>query len=120
MLQLYSAGPEDLIYNYYSDRFRHQLEQQHPNGSDTSVYPIGSINIRAIVHQTHLRIEVLNCRHLKPLETQKGQKTETSTTKANNGTLRGNFACLSAPEESLLMINKSENQINNISEVKCF
>ena len=48
LLQLYSASSEDLIYNYYAERFRHQLEQQHPNGSETNVYPIGSINIRAI------------------------------------------------------------------------
>ena len=48
LLQLYSASSDDLIYNYYAERFRHQLEQQHPNGSETNVYPIGSINIRAI------------------------------------------------------------------------
>ena len=76
LLQLYSASSDDLIFNYYSERFKHQLDQQRPSGTETNVYPIGSINIRAIVHETHLRVEVLNARHLKPLETQKGQKTD--------------------------------------------
>ena len=48
LLQLYSASPNDLILNYYSERFKHQLEQQHPNGDRTSVYPFGSITVRAI------------------------------------------------------------------------
>ena len=137
LLQLYSASPDDLIYNYYAERFRHQLEQQHPNGNETSVYPIGSINIRAIVHETHLRVEILNARHLKPLETQKGQKAENLPSKTssgntlliqnNGGKSRGtNFAtCLSAPDESLTNLTtvqefsnnttKSENQINEVS-----
>ena len=76
LLQLYSASSDDLIFNYYSERFKHQLDQQRPSGTETNVYPIGSINIRAIVHETHLRVEVLNARHLKPLETQKGQKAD--------------------------------------------
>ena len=102
LLRLYSASQEDLILLYYSDRFEHQLGQQHPNGSELSVYPIGSINIRAILHETHLRVELLNARHLKPLETQKGQKVESSNKKANAGGSRTAFAaCLSAPDESL-------------------
>ena len=48
LLQLYSASPNDLILNYYSERFTHQLDQQHPNGDQTSVYPFGSITVRAI------------------------------------------------------------------------
>ena len=76
LLQLYSASSDDLIFNYYSERFKHQLDQQRPSGTETNVYPIGSINIRAIVHETHLRVEILNARHLKPLETQKGQRAD--------------------------------------------
>ena len=111
LLQLYSATPDDLIYNYYAERFRHQMAQQHPDGSETSVYPIGSINARAIVHETHLRVEILNARHLKPLETQRGQKIENlGPNGSSGGTLnfgnsgaknRALAACLSAPEESL-------------------
>ena len=101
LLRLYSASQEDLILLYYSDRFQHQLDQQHPNGRSESVYPIGSINIRAILHETHLRVELLNARHLKPLETQKGQKTETLKPKANNSSKTAFAACLSAPDESL-------------------
>ena len=102
LLRLYSASQEDLILLYYSDRFEHQLGQQHPHGSELSVYPIGSINLRAILHETHLRVELLNARHLKPLETQKGQKVESSNKKANVGGSRTALAaCLSAPDESL-------------------
>lgn len=119
LLQLYSATSEDLIQNYYSERFRYQLEQQHPNGSETSVYPIGSINVRAIVHETHLRIEVLNARHLKPLETQRGQKNEAFSSKdtvgKSNHKAKAFAACLSAPEESLVVIEQNNRDINEVS-----
>ena len=111
------------------------MEQQHPNGDSTSVYPIGSINVRAILHETHLRVELLNARHLKPLETQKGQKgsevnnsVNNASKASDNATVRSRAlaACLSAPDESLQYheSNYSSNNVkttvkneNNINEV---
>lgn len=105
LLQLYAANPEDLILKYYKERLVHQIEQQHPQGMSTSVYPIGSITIRAIVHETHLRVEVLNARHLKPLETQRcGQQLQQNKTASNNSSSTNTMsrkafgACLASPE----------------------
>ena len=131
LLKLYSASNQDLISTYFSERFKHQLEQQHPNGDSTSVYPIGSITVRAMVHETHLRVEILNARHLKPLETQRVQTSVVpSKDSTNQGqekrstTSRHLTACLSSPDYDVISkaakgqnseAKNSDNLINEVS-----
>ena len=128
---MYSASNQDLISTYFSERFKHQLEQQHPNGDSTSVYPIGSITVRAMVHETHLRVEILNARHLKPLETQRVQTSVVpSKDSTNQGqekrstTSRHLTACLSSPDYDVISkaakgqnseAKNSDNLINEVS-----
>ena len=50
------------------------------------MYPIGSVTVRAMVHETHLRVEILNARHLKPLETQ---RVQTSVAPSKDSTNQG-------------------------------
>ena len=103
MLTLYSCSPSDLILAYYDQRY---LDQRFL--STTSTYPIGSITLRALVDRTHLRIEVLNARHLKPAHIQRrqygddimtpsfkagGGGGDALSTFSRNNTLRRSYAC---------------------------
>ena len=70
-LKLYSYNIGDLILTYYDRRY---LDQRLL--SATSTYPIGSITLRALIDRSHLRIEILNSRHLKPSHIQRRQYGE--------------------------------------------
>lgn len=61
LLELFASDSESLINSFYKQR----LLDQHsvPVGS----FPLGSINIRIQFLQSRLRVQVLNCRHLKPV-----------------------------------------------------
>ena len=60
LLQLYASDSSDLISRYLFERHREQ------NSIQPGDYELGSITIRCQLLKEHLRIEVLNARHLKP------------------------------------------------------
>lgn len=63
LLRMYASDGKTLVRTYYQERYIEQTELP-PNS-----YPCGSISIKAALWQgTHLRVEVLNARHLKPVE----------------------------------------------------
>jgi hypothetical protein len=60
-LKLYACCDVDaLVLHYFSTRY---IQQQQ-----ASSYPHGSVTVRAMLQSAHLRVEVLNARHLKPAE----------------------------------------------------
>ena len=59
-LQLYASDSSELISKYLSERYRKQKEVQPGEFVD------GSITVRCQILREHLRIEILNARHLKP------------------------------------------------------
>jgi hypothetical protein len=61
LLELFASDSESLINNFYKQRLSDQ--RSVPVG----VFPLGSINIRIQFLRSHLRVQVLNCRHLKPV-----------------------------------------------------
>ena len=87
--------------------------------------------MRAMVHETHLRVEILNARHLKPLETQRVQTSVApSKDSTNQGqekrstTSRHLTACLSSPDYDVISkaakgqiseVKNSDNLINEVS-----
>ena len=84
-----------------------------------------------MVHETHLRVEILNARHLKPLETQRVQTSVApSKDSTNQGqekrstTSRHLTACLSSPDYDVISkaakgqnseAKNSDNLINEVS-----
>ena len=92
-LKLYSFNISDLVMAYYNRRYMDQRLL-----SATSSYPIGSITLRALLDRTHLRIEILNSRHLKPSHIQRRQYGEDildsskTATFSRNHTLRRSYA----------------------------
>ena len=92
-LTLYSCNVSDLIESYYNRRYMDQRLL-----SATSTYPIGSITLRALIDRSHLRIEVLNARHLKPSHIQRRQYGEDildlskTSTFSRNHNLRRSYA----------------------------
>ena len=60
LLQLYASDSADLIAKYLRERYREQLLVK------PGEFALGSITIRCQILSEHLRIEVLNARHLKP------------------------------------------------------
>eukprot|EP00095_Tigriopus_kingsejongensis_P000958 maker-scaffold83_size396513-snap-gene-0.15 protein:Tk00958 transcript:maker-scaffold83_size396513-snap-gene-0.15-mRNA-1 annotation:"conserved hypothetical protein" len=63
LLRMYASDVKTLVNFYYRSRYLEQSELP------TNSYPCGSITIKAVLLQgSHLRIEVLNARHLKPVE----------------------------------------------------
>lgn len=44
------------------------LRYEYQSSLSPNSYPFGSITIRALVQGSHLRVEVLNARHLKPID----------------------------------------------------
>ena len=57
-LQLYASDSQILIARYVWERHREQRLMLE--------FPLGSVNIRVQLLREHLRVEVLNARHLKP------------------------------------------------------
>ena len=57
-LQLYASDSHILISRYLFERHREQKAMTE--------FPLGSVNIRVQLLREHLRVEVLNARHLKP------------------------------------------------------
>ena len=88
LLDLYSCSINDLVLSYYNRRYMDQRIH-----SATSTYPIGSITLRALLDRSHLRIEILNSRHLKPSHIQRKQYGEDVIDSSNNTTFsrNGNF-----------------------------
>ena len=92
-LTLYSCNVSDLVATYYNRRYMDQRLL-----SATSTYPIGSITLRALIDRSHLRIEVLNARHLKPSHIQRRQYGEDvldsskTSTFSRNHNLRRSYA----------------------------
>lgn len=66
LLQLYASDSAELISRYYWDRIKEQRALQ------AGEYKLGSITVRAQLLRDHLRVEVLNARHLKPPEVHRG------------------------------------------------
>lgn len=66
LLQLYASDSADLIGRYYWNRIKEQRSLQAGD------YKLGSITIRAQLLKDHLRVEILNARHLKPPEIHRG------------------------------------------------
>ena len=62
--EIFYFGKKDLIFfvRYYWERLREQKCLQ------TDDYKLGSITVRAQLLKEHLRVEILNARHLKPHE----------------------------------------------------
>ena len=65
LLKLYCCSGDDLLLAYFEQRYTDQRKL-----SAASKYPIGSLTVKAVVDNTHLRLQILNARHLKPLIVQ--------------------------------------------------
>lgn len=63
-LKLYASDSHVLIARYLWERHREQKAMQE--------FPLGSVNIRVQLLREHLRVEVLNARHLKPPDPRSG------------------------------------------------
>ena len=87
LLDLYSCGINDLVLSYYNRRYMDQRLL-----SATSTYPIGSITLRALLDRSHLRIEILNSRHLKPSHIQRKQYGEDFADSSNSAIFSRNSA----------------------------
>jgi len=73
LLQLYASDSADLIGRYYWSRIKEQRSLQ------AGEYKLGSITVRAQLLKDHLRVEVLNARHLKPPEIHRGSLADKYT-----------------------------------------
>ncbi len=60
LLQLYASDSSELISRYLWERHRQQKDIREGE------YSLGSVTIRCQMLREHLRVEVLNARHLKP------------------------------------------------------
>ena len=123
LLKLYSCNVSDLVSVYYKRRYMDQRLL-----SATSTYPIGSITLRALIDRSHLRIELLNSRHLKPSHIQRrqyGEDIEISSSNAGSfcrgHTLRRSYAfgvnspsaILGAkPDKVTVQINSTDNSFH--------
>ena len=72
LLQLYASDSKELISRYLFERHNEQKVIQDA-GSDQL---FGSITIRCQMLREHLRVEVMNCRQLKPPDLQQGNNYE--------------------------------------------
>ncbi|QQP31405.1 Protein unc13 -like protein Dlike, partial [Caligus rogercresseyi] len=59
ILQLYASDSSDLISRYMNERYREQKKTKEFSS-------LGSITLRLQMLPEHLRVEILNARHLKP------------------------------------------------------
>lgn len=66
LLKIYSCSGNDLLLTYYDQRYAEQRAL-----SSSGSFPIGSLTLRALTNGSHLRVELLNARHLKPLDVQR-------------------------------------------------
>jgi len=73
LLQLYASDSSELIGRYYWSRIKEQRSMQ------VTDYKLGSITVRAQLLRDHLRVEVLNARHLKPPEVHRGSLADRYT-----------------------------------------
>ena len=64
-LQLYASDSQILIARYLWERHREQKAMQE--------FPLGSVNIKIQLLREHLRVEILNARHLKPPDPRSGK-----------------------------------------------
>ena len=63
VVRLYACNARTLTHLYYLAR--------HAEQSAVSVatsLPFGSVTVRALLQRSHLRVEVLNARHLRPVD----------------------------------------------------
>ena len=63
LLELFSSDCETLIVKYYQQR----LAEQRSIASVNNNFPLGSVTVKIQFLSEHLRIKILNCRHLKPV-----------------------------------------------------
>ena len=61
LLQLFASDEESLVQSYYRQRHQDQT------GLKPGHFPLGSISVKIQYLGSHIRINILNCRHLKPL-----------------------------------------------------
>ena len=67
LLQLYASDSTELISRYLWERHKEQVSIKQGD------YQLGSITIRCQLLREHLRIEILNARHLKPPDPMSGK-----------------------------------------------
>ena len=67
LLQLYASDSTELISRYLWERHKEQVSIKPGD------YQLGSITIRCQLLREHLRIEILNARHLKPPHPMSGK-----------------------------------------------
>ena len=67
LLQLYASDSTELISRYLWERHNEQVSIKPGD------YQLGSITIRCQLLREHLRIEILNARHLKPPDPTSGK-----------------------------------------------
>ena len=61
LLELFASDSDSLIVSYYQQRLTDQRSIPSNN------FPLGSVTIKIQFLSEHLRIQILNCRHLKPV-----------------------------------------------------
>ena len=61
LLELFASDSDSLVVSYYQQRLADQRSMQ------PSVFPLGSVTVKIQFLSSHLRIQILNCRHLKPV-----------------------------------------------------
>ncbi|KAL1461869.1 hypothetical protein WDU94_013736 [Cyamophila willieti] len=97
-LELYSLSTDELIHKYYLEHCQ-TIQSNGDNGGDC-----GQLTIRAMIlkNQGLLKIEIMNCRSLKPVR--------------SNGTCNPSVKINFLPEEQFLTTSKprTQNQKNNL------
>ena len=61
LLTLFASSPVSLVDAFYSER----LKEQDAIGKDN--FPQGAVTIKVLRLNSHIRVHVVNCRHLRPL-----------------------------------------------------
>ena len=61
LLELFASDSDSLVVSYYQQRLADQ------RAMPPSVFPLGSVTVKIQFLSSHLRIQILNCRHLKPV-----------------------------------------------------
>jgi hypothetical protein len=62
LVRLYACNARTLTHLYYLARHAEQT------AVPLAVFPCGSVTVRVLLQQMHLRVEVLNARHLRPVD----------------------------------------------------
>ena len=63
MVRLYACNARTLTQLYYLARHAEQSA-----AAVAAALPFGSVTVRALLQRAHLRVEVLNARHLRPVD----------------------------------------------------